>query len=124
MSPLLVVALACFFVLLLSQFGSRLAARNPLIWWLAARVREPTSGFRVYSAQAVRALLSIALDEYPEPVSIALLAVRGSRIAEVPVRMGPRTTGRSTLAGFSSIRYMIKVTSALAGLRLRSLLGG
>src|SRR5438477_2531889 len=36
MSPILVVALACFFVLLLSQFGSRLAARNSLIWWLLA----------------------------------------------------------------------------------------
>src|SRR5439155_18211680 len=36
MSPVLVVALVCFFVLLLSQFGSRLAARNALIWWLLA----------------------------------------------------------------------------------------
>ena len=89
-----------------------------------ARVRDPTSGFRVYSAQAVRALLKIMPDEYPEPETIALLALRGMRIAEVPVRMGPRTAGRSTLAGFSSIRYMVKVTSALAGLRLRSLFGG
>src|SRR5438874_8248046 len=36
MSPLLVIALGCFFVVLLSQFGSRLAARNSLVWWLVA----------------------------------------------------------------------------------------
>jgi hypothetical protein len=89
-----------------------------------ARVRDPTSGFRVYSAAAVRALLRVMPDEYPEPETIALMALRGMRIAEVPVRMVPRTTGRSTLAGLGSVRYMIKVTSALTGLRLRSLLGG
>src|SRR3954447_2492341 len=36
MSPLLIVALLGFFVLLFSQFGSRLAARTSLVWWLTA----------------------------------------------------------------------------------------
>ncbi|MCP3098682.1 DUF2304 family protein [Myxococcus sp. K15C18031901] len=90
----------------------------------AARVSDPTSGFRVYSQRAVRELLRTMPDEYPEPESIALLALRGLRIEEARVEMTPRTQGVSSLSGLKSIRFMVKVTTALLGLRVRSLAGG
>ncbi|WP_224371175.1 DUF2304 family protein [Hyalangium versicolor] len=90
----------------------------------SARVSDPTSGFRVYSRRAVQALLRSMPDEYPEPESIALLALRGLRIDEHLVEMSPRTQGVSSLSGLKSIRFMVKVTTALLGLRVRSLVGG
>ncbi|MFP2960472.1 DUF2304 family protein [Myxococcus sp. 1LA] len=95
---------------LLGMFGRR------------ARVADPTSGFRVYSPRAVATLLRLMPDEYPEPESIALVALAGLQIEEVAVEMRPRTTGTSSLTGLKSIQFMTKVASALLGLRLRSLL--
>lgn len=109
-----------------STTGSRLVGISFIRIMLAffgksARVKDPTSGLRVYSKRAVELLLKQMPDEYPEPESIALLALNGARIAEVPVTMRPRTTGQSSLSGLKSVRYMIKVGSALFGLRLRAL---
>jgi glycosyltransferase involved in cell wall biosynthesis len=87
-----------------------------------ARIADPTSGFRVYSAEARKILKTLMPDDYPEPESIAILALNGSYIREYPVVMSPRETGSSSLQGFNSIRFMVKVTSALLGLRLRTLL--
>ncbi|NVJ00272.1 DUF2304 family protein [Myxococcus sp. AM009] len=95
---------------LLGMFGQR------------ARVTDPTSGFRVYSPRAVATLLRLMPDEYPEPESIALVALAGLRIGEVAVAMRPRTTGTSSLTGLNGLQFMTKVASALCGLRLRSLL--
>ncbi|AEI68088.1 DUF2304 family protein [Corallococcus macrosporus] len=95
---------------LLGMFGRR------------ARVADPTSGFRVYSTRAVGTLLRLMPDEYPEPESIALVAVAGLQIGEVAVEMRPRATGTSSLTGLKSFQFMTKVASALLGLRLRSLL--
>lgn len=89
-----------------------------------ARVSDPTSGFRVYSRRAVQELLRAMPDEYPEPESIALLALRGLNLKEARVEMEPRTQGVSSLSGLKSIRFMVKVTTALLGLRVRSLVGG
>jgi hypothetical protein len=58
-------------------------------------------------------------DEYPEPETIALLTTERLSLAEYPVEMTPRVAGKSSLAGLKSIRYMIKVTAAILGLRLR-----
>jgi hypothetical protein len=88
------------------------------------RVSDPTSGFRVYSKKAVEVLRRNIPDEYPEPESIALMAAAGLRVSEVFVQMNPRTSGVSSLSGgFKSVAYMIKVISALIGLRIRSCLG-
>ena len=86
-----------------------------------ARVTDPTSGFRVYSRRARAVLRAEMPDEYPEPECIALASLRNLRIREWPVEMAPRTTGRSSLRGWRSIQYLVKVTAALLGLRLRSL---
>lgn len=118
----------------LDRTRSGLRATSGLRWaggrWLGsllrlfgreARVTDPTSGFRVYSRRARAVLAPQMPDEYPEPECIALASLRGLRIREWPVEMAPRTTGRSSLGGWRAFRYVVKVTAALLGLRLRSL---
>ena len=85
----------------------------------AGRLTDPTSGFRVYSRRACDILWPRLPDEYPEPESIAILSVFGANVREVSVQMESRVAGTSSLSGLKSARYMIKVSSALVGLRLR-----
>jgi glycosyltransferase involved in cell wall biosynthesis len=90
------------------------------IFTFRSRIHDPTSGFRVYSKKAISKLISALPDEFPEPESIALLSLDKQSILEIPVEMKKRTTGVSSLAGMKSVRFMLKVLSALIGLRLRS----
>jgi len=60
-------------------------------------------------------------DEYPEPEAIALVALSRLLIEETHVAMLPRTLGTSSTSGLKSARFMTKVTTALLGLRLRTL---
>ncbi|WP_052517543.1 DUF2304 family protein [Archangium violaceum] len=86
-----------------------------------ARVEDPTSGFRVYSRRAMNTLLRQMPDEYPEPEAIALVALARLRIEETHVAMMPRMLGTSSISGLKSARFMTKLTSALLGLRMRTL---
>jgi len=85
-------------------------------------ITDPTSGFRVYSKEAVGLLMRMMPDEYPEPESIALLALMNKKIKEVPITMNARSSGASSLNGTRGVIYMAKVVSALIGLRLRFML--
>jgi hypothetical protein len=86
-----------------------------------AKVSDPTSGFRVYSSRAVTTLIRTMPDEYPEPETVAILASNDLQIVEHHVDMLPRQAGVSSLSRFKSMHYMIKVLSALLGLRIRIL---
>jgi hypothetical protein len=86
-----------------------------------AHITDPTSGFRVYSRHAYLKLLNNIPDEYPEPESIALAMGLGLKVKEAPTRMLPRQGGQSSLSGFKSAQFMLKVLSALLGLKLRTL---
>ena len=86
-----------------------------------AQVSDPTSGFRVYSRRAYLWLLNQMPDEYPEPESIALLAHAGFVVGETFVRMQPRAGGKSSIGGLKSAAFMVKVVTAIIGLRLRTL---
>ena len=104
------------------RFGSRIIAIALKLFAPALPVRDPTSGFRVYSRMAVKHLLRHMPDDYPEPESIALLAITDAVIAEHPTRMAPRAAGQSSIAHLGAAQYMIKVISAILGLRLRTLI--
>jgi hypothetical protein len=90
-------------------------------WWLrvilrvVARVRvtDPTSGFRLYGARALRLFDETYPYDFPEPESLAVARAAGLRIAEVPVKMRERQGGSSSIAGFSALYYMLKVTLAI-----------
>jgi hypothetical protein len=77
------------------------------------RVTDSTSGFRAYSARALAYLAHRYPTDYPEPESIVLLARRGLRIKEAPVRMRERQYGRSSITGVRPLYYMTKVGLAL-----------
>jgi glycosyltransferase involved in cell wall biosynthesis len=83
-------------------------------------VSDPTSGFRVYSNSAIQILKVDMPDEYPEPEAIALLFSKGLRVEETPISMQKRQGGESSISGLKSAQFMIKVVSALLGLRLRT----
>jgi glycosyltransferase involved in cell wall biosynthesis len=77
------------------------------------RVTDSTSGFRAYSARALAYLAHRYAVDYPEPESIVLLARRGMRIKEMPVKMRERRYGRSSITGVRPLYYMTKVGLAL-----------
>jgi glycosyltransferase involved in cell wall biosynthesis len=90
-------------------------------WWLrtllriVARVKvsDPTSGYRVYGKRALALFNETYPYDFPEPESLAVARARGLSIAEVPVQMRERQGGTSSIAGFSTIYYMFKVTIAV-----------
>jgi hypothetical protein len=97
-------------------------------WWLrvvlrvVARVRcsDPTSGFRLYGPRALHLFDETYPYDFPEPESLAVASKNGLAISEVPVRMRERQGGSSSIAGFSTIYYMLKVTIAIALTYMRS----
>ena len=87
----------------------------------ASSVSDPTSGFKAYSRRAIDLFTHFMPDDYPEAEMIALGALAGLKIEEVPVVMKKRVTGRSSIHGFRSAQFMIKALTSLLGFRLRSL---
>lgn len=90
-------------------------------WWLRTLLRvvtrlklsDPTSGFRLYGPRALRLFDETYPYDFPEPEALAIAKAAGLSIKEVPVTMRPRQGGRSSIAGFSTIYYMLKVTIAV-----------
>jgi hypothetical protein len=89
--------------------------------FVGVRVTDPTSGFRLYGPRALGLFDETYPYDYPEPESLAVARAAGLAIAEVPVTMRERQGGRSSIAGLSTIYYMLKVTLAvgLAYIRAR-----
>ena len=91
-------------------------------WWLRVllrivtrlRVTDPTSGFRLYGPRALRLFDETYPYDFPEPESLAVARAARLSVVEVPVTMRERQGGRSSIAGFSTIYYMLKVTIAVA----------
>ena len=79
-----------------------------------ARVTDPTSGFRAASRAAIELFAGSYPSDYPEPESIGIAARRGLRVVEIPVRMGERLHGASSITPLRTLYYLVKVTLALA----------
>ena len=77
------------------------------------RITDATSGFRAFGPRALRYLTFHYPADYPEPEAIVLLSRRGLPIREIPVRMRPRRTGRSSINGPAAVFYMVKVSLSL-----------
>jgi glycosyltransferase involved in cell wall biosynthesis len=90
-------------------------------WWLRlvlrvvahVHVSDPTSGFRAYGPRALRLFDETYPYDYPEPESLAVARANGLVIREVSVTMRERQGGSSSIAGFSTFYYMLKVTLAI-----------
>lgn len=77
------------------------------------KITDPTSGFRACGPKAIELFCSVYPIDYPEPDSIATALRNGLSVKEMPVIMRERQGGSSSIGGFSSIYYMIKVTLAI-----------
>lgn len=90
-------------------------------WLLRALIRilcgqymtDCTSGFRAGNRRVIRAFAHWYPEDYPEPEVVLLLKRAGYRVAEIPVRMRHRRTGRSSISLMRGIFYMIKVSVCL-----------
>ena len=80
---------------------------------LRQNITDSTSGFRAYNADAVQVLQYNYPVDYPEPEALVLLKKRGFRICEVPVVMRTREAGVSSISGWKSAYYMVKVTLSI-----------
>lgn len=96
---------------------TRRAGIRYLTWMLrarcGARVTDPTSGFRAAGRPAIELFARSYPPDYPEPESIAIAARAGIPIVEVPVRMGARLHGESSIDTGRSLYYLVKVSLAL-----------
>lgn len=76
-------------------------------------ITDPTSGFRASGSNAIRLFCDYYPDDYPEPESIACAIKAGLIVKESSVSMNERQGGTSSIKGFSSIYYMVKVSVAI-----------
>jgi hypothetical protein len=76
---------------------------------LGKPVYDPTSGFVGVNRQALAVFSRSFPLEYPEIEALVVLQRRRFRFEEVPVKMLPRLTGRSTITARVSLYYMAHV---------------
>jgi glycosyltransferase involved in cell wall biosynthesis len=76
---------------------------------LGKPVRDPTSGFVGVNRSALGVFSHSFPLEYPEIEALVVLQRRRFRFVEVPCRMLPRRTGRSTITPIKSIYYIVHV---------------
>jgi glycosyltransferase involved in cell wall biosynthesis len=76
-------------------------------------IYDSTSGFRLFDKKAIALAATNYPDDYPEPESLIIFSKAGFTIAETPVQMLERTTGKSSIGKSASIYYTIKVTLAM-----------
>lgn len=75
-------------------------------------IGDPTSGFRGYSRKALSLFEKWYPVDYPEPEELIVAANGHCKIIEVPVTMAPRVRGHSSIGGWVSFFYVIKVVLA------------
>lgn len=103
-----------------SQFRSTMLRRLGSAWLRGIlrvvtrlRISDPTSGFRLYGARALRLFSDTYPYDFPEPESLAMARAAGLAVTEVPIAMRERQGGQSSISGYTSVYYMFKVTVAV-----------
>lgn len=76
-------------------------------------VLDCTSGYRAFNKKAIEECVKYYPKKYPEPESALYLIKKGIRVKETPVIMEARDGGTSSISGFRSIYYMLKVSWAI-----------
>jgi glycosyltransferase involved in cell wall biosynthesis len=76
---------------------------------LGKAVHDPTSGFVGVNREALRFFADSFPLEYPEIEALVVLQRKRFQFQEVPCRMRPRKTGRSTITAVKSLYYIFHV---------------
>lgn len=77
------------------------------------RVTDTTSGFCCLNRRAIEVLARYLPQDYPEVEGRVVLHKAGLKSLEIPVQMRPRTSGVSSIDGWRSIYYALKVSLAV-----------
>lgn len=77
------------------------------------RITDNTSGFRAFNKKSIHFFSSNYPTDYPEPEAVILAGKNNLVMQEVAVRMKERSGGQSSISGFGSAYYMIKVTLSI-----------
>ncbi|HVN04893.1 MAG TPA: glycosyltransferase family 2 protein [Bryobacteraceae bacterium] len=76
---------------------------------LGKPVHDPTSGFVGVNRRALQVFSKSFPLEYPEIEALVVLQRKRFRFMEIPCKMHPRTTGRSSITAMRSIYYIAHV---------------
>jgi glycosyltransferase involved in cell wall biosynthesis len=76
---------------------------------LGKPVHDPTSGFVGVNRNALQVFSKSFPLEYPEIEALVVLQRKRFRFLEIPCKMHPRTTGRSSITASRSIYYIVHV---------------
>lgn len=76
-------------------------------------ILDCTSGYRAFNKKAIEECVKYYPKKYPEPESALHLIKKGIRVKETPVIMDARDGGTSSISGWRSIYYMLKVSWAI-----------
>ncbi len=77
------------------------------------RLTDPTSGFRAVTKGVIKSFSTFYPSDYPEPEALVLLHRQGFTIKEISVNMSSRKGGNSSINGWESVYYMVKVLLAI-----------
>jgi hypothetical protein len=88
------------------------------------RVTDPTSGFWLFGPRALRLLSGHHPAGYAEPELLLFLSRNRLSVAEVPIRMRPRTAGRTSLTGSRALLAFARTALALVIVPFRGLVDG
>jgi glycosyltransferase involved in cell wall biosynthesis len=105
-----------------SRFAAETGSSTGVVRWLGISffravlrpilgkpVHDPTSGFVGVNRRALDVFSRSFPLEYPEIEALVVLQRRAFRFEEVPVKMLPRTTGRSSITALKSLYYIVHV---------------
>jgi glycosyltransferase involved in cell wall biosynthesis len=76
---------------------------------LGQPVHDPTSGFVGVNRRALQVFSKSFPLEYPEIEALVVLQRKRFRFQEIPCKMHPRTTGRSSITALRSVHYIVHV---------------
>lgn len=86
---------------------------------VGVEINDSTSGYRAFNQKGMEVISIYYPDEYPEPESIIMFALKKLKIVEVPVLMRERQFGISSIRNYKTIYYMFKVTLGAIFLYIR-----
>ncbi len=99
------------------RFGSKIIGAT-LLFLFGQRITDPTSGMRLFDRRTIDFFYNNYPHDYPEPISLARAFRNGLTAREVPVKMRERQHGSSSIKGFKTILYMIRVLSYILIIKL------
>lgn len=91
------------------RFGGRAIAWSLNTLFKGSKLTDPTSGIRLMDRKAIKFFSESYPYDYPEPISLAWALQTGLTVRECGVLMRARNSGQSSIVGWKSIAYMLRV---------------